>query len=119
MSVSLSFTSLQYTATEQENITLKAIRLLIREAVDLGSDFIALPECATSLQNNSELTKKLATTEAENISLQTFMGIAKNSKLYILIGSLPIKLHHKIANRSFLIGPSGKIWYKYDKNSFV
>ena len=115
MSVSLSFTCLQYTATEQESITLKAIKPLIREALDLGSDFIALPECATSLQNNSELTKKLATTEAENISLQTFKEIAKNSKLFILIGSLPIKLHHKIANRSFLIGPSGEILYKYDK----
>ena len=30
------------------------------------SDFIALPECATSLQNNPEITKKLATTESEN-----------------------------------------------------
>ena len=80
MSINLSLTCLQYTATKQESITLKAIKPLIREAVDLGSDFIALPECATSLQNNSELTKKLATTEAENISLQTFKGIAKNNK---------------------------------------
>ena len=43
------------------------------------------------------------------------MEIAKDSKLYILIGSLPIKIEHKIANRSFLIGPNGNILYKYDK----
>ena len=115
MTLDLSLTCLQYTATKQESITLKAIKPLIKEAIDIGSDFIALPECATSLQNDPEITKELATTECENISLQTFMEIAKDNKLYILIGSLPIKLEHKIANRSFLIGPGGDILYRYDK----
>ena len=115
MSIILSLTCLQYTATKQESITLKTIKPLINEAIDIGSDFIALPECATSLQNNPEITKKLATTESENISLQSFMEIAKNSELYILIGSLPIKHENKIANRSFLIGPNGNILFKYDK----
>ncbi|MDC0093044.1 carbon-nitrogen hydrolase family protein [Alphaproteobacteria bacterium] len=115
MSVNLSLTCLQYTATKHEITTLKAIKPLINEAIDLGSDFIALPECATSLQSNPEITKKLSTTENDNISLQTFMEIAKANKLYILIGSLPIKIENKIANRSFLIGPSGNVLYKYDK----
>ena len=115
MSINISLTCLQYTATKKESVTLKAIKPMINEAIDLGSDFIALPECATSLQNNPEITKKLATTESENISLQTFMEIAKNNKSYILIGSLPIKNEDKLANRSFLIGPGGKVLYKYDK----
>ena len=115
MSIIFSLTCLQYTATKQESITLKNIKPLINKAIDAGSDFITLPECATSIQNNPELTKKLATAEGENISLQTFMELAKAHNLYILIGSLPIKLDHKIANRSFLIGPNGNILYKYDK----
>jgi deaminated glutathione amidase len=115
MSINLSLTCLQYTATKQESITLKAIKPLINQALDVGSDFIALPECATSLQNKPEITKKLATIETENITLQTFMETAKENKVHILIGSLPIKIGHKIANRSFLIGPSGNILYKYDK----
>lgn len=115
MSFNLSLTCLQYTSTEQESVTLKAIKPLINEAVNHGSNFIALPECATSLQSNPEQTKKITTTEAENISLQTFIEIAKNNKIYVLIGSLPIKLEHKIANRSFLIGPGGDILYRYDK----
>ena len=102
MTFNLSLTCLQYTSTEQESVTLKAIKPLINEAVNHGSNFIALPECATSLQSNPEQTKK-TTTEAENISLQTFIEMAKNNKIYVLIGSLPIKLEHKIANRSFLI----------------
>ena len=73
MSFNLSITCLQYTSTKQENITLKAIKPLINDAINLGSNFIALPECATSIQSNPEQTKKITTTEAENISLQTFI----------------------------------------------
>ncbi len=43
------------------------------------------------------------------------MELAKSNVVYILVGSLPIKLKNKITNRSFLIGPDGKILYKYDK----
>ncbi len=51
----------------------------------------------------------------ENFSLQTLIALAKSHAVYILIGSLPIKLENKITNRSFLIGPDGKILCKYDK----
>ena len=95
--------------------TLETIKLLTKEAIDLGSEFIALPECATSLHENSTITKNLAKPEGENISLQTLMELAKNNSIYLLIGSLPIRCEYKITNRSFLIGPDGKILYRYDK----
>ena len=81
----------------------------------MGAEFIALPECATSLHENSTITKELAKPELKNFSLQTLMALAKNNAVYILIGSLPIKLENKITNRSFLIGPNGKVLCKYDK----
>ena len=81
----------------------------------MGAEFIALPECATSLHENSKITKELAKPELKNFSLQTLMALAKNNAVYILIGSLPIKLENKITNRSFLIGPDGKVLCKYDK----
>ena len=96
-------------------LTLKIIKQLIEKAIDLGAEFIALPECATSLHENSTITKKLAKPEVENLSLQILKKLAKSSGIYILIGSLPIKLGNKITNRSFLIGSNGKILYKYDK----
>jgi len=96
-------------------LTLETIKQLIKEAVDLGAEFIALPECATSLHENSTITKDLAKSEIENFSLQTLMELAKDNAIYLLIGSLPIKLKDKITNRSFLISPDGKILYKYDK----
>jgi predicted amidohydrolase len=96
-------------------LTLKIIKQLIEKAIDLGAEFIALPECATSLHESSIITKDLAKTEIESFSLQTLMELAKNNTIYLLIGSLPIRLEDKITNRSFLIGPDGKILYKYDK----
>jgi predicted amidohydrolase len=51
-----------------------------------------LPECATSLHENSTITKNLAKPEAENFSLQTLKELAKSKGIYILIGSLPVKL---------------------------
>ena len=96
-------------------LTLETIKHLIKKAVDLGAEFIALPECATSLHENSTITKDLAKSEIENFSLQTLKELAKDNAIYLLIGSLPIRLEDKITNRSFLIGPDGKILYKYDK----
>ncbi len=111
----LSIACLQYTSTKDELITLKIIKKLIDQAIEAEVDFITLPECSTSLQENSVLTKNLAKCEHENISLQYLKEIAKSKSIYILVGSLPIKLDNKLVNRSFLVGPNGKTLYKYDK----
>ena len=58
----ISVSCLQYTSQSDEILTLKTIKPLINKAIDLGSNLIALPECATSLQESSETTKKLAST---------------------------------------------------------
>ena len=115
MNRNLSIACLQYSSTENEKITLKTIKDLINKALDAEAELISLPECATSLQKNSILTKKLAKTESENFSLQTFKEIAKLNSIFILIGSLPIKANDKLVNRSFLVGPEGNVLYKYDK----
>ena len=111
----ISVSCLQYTSTTNELHTLEMIKPLINKAIDLGSDIIALPECATAIQGDPSNTIKLAKTQSENISLKIFKEIAKTNSVHILIGSLPIKTNNKITNRSFLIGPNGKTLYKYDK----
>ena len=111
----ISVSCLQYTSTTNELHTLEMIKPLINKAIDLGSDIIALPECATALQGDPSNTIKLAKTQSENISLKILKEIAKTNSVHILIGSLPIKTNNKITNRSFLIGPNGKTLYKYYK----
>ena len=115
MKRNLSIACLQYSSSENEKYTLKIIKDLIIKALDVEAELITLPECATSLQKNSILTKELAKTEDENFSLQTLKEMAKLNSIFILIGSLPIKAHNKLVNRSYLIGPNGDVLYKYDK----
>ena len=115
MSNYLSIACLQYASTKDENKTLEIVEKLIVEAVNLGAELIALPECATSLHENSTFTKEFASYEEESISLNFFKKSAKFYSLYILVGSLPIKYKDKLVNRSFLIGPNGRVISKYDK----
>ena len=115
MNRKLSIACLQYSSAENEKHTLEIIKDLINKSLEAEAELIALPECATSLQKNSVLTKKLAKTEDENYSLYTLKEVAKFSSIFILIGSLPIKVNEKLVNRSFLIGPKGDVLYKYDK----
>ena len=115
MNRKLSIACLQYSSAKNEKHTLDTIKDLIDKALDVEAELITLPECATSLQKNSILTKNLAKTEDENFSLQILKEIAKLNSIFILIGSLPIKVHDKLVNRSFLVGPEGNVLYKYDK----
>ena len=115
MNRKLSIACLQYSSAKNEKHTLETIKDLIDEALDVEAELITLPECATSLQKNSFLTNELAKTEDENISLQILKEIAKLNSVFILIGSLPIKVDDKLVNRSFLVGPKGDVLYKYDK----
>ena len=115
MNRKLSIACLQYSSTESEKYTLKTIKNLINKALDVEAELITLPECATSLQKNSIITKELAKTEDENFSLQTLKEITKLNSIFILIGSLPIKVDDKLVNRSYLVGPKGDVLYKYDK----
>jgi len=115
MSRKLSIACLQYSSAKNEKHTLETIKDLIDKALDVDAELITLPECATSLQKNSSLTNELAKTEDENFSLQILKEIAKLNSIFILIGSLPIKVDDKLVNRSFLVGPKGDVLYKYDK----
>ena len=115
MNRELSIACLQYSSAKNEKHTLVTIKDLIDKALDVEAELITLPECATSLQKNSSLTNKMAKNEDENFSLQILKEIAKLNSIFILIGSLPIKVDYKLVNRSFLVGPKGDVLYKYDK----
>ena len=71
MKRNLSIACIQYSSSENEKHTLETIKDLIYKAVDAKAELITLPECATSIQKNSALTKALAKTESKNPSLQT------------------------------------------------
>ena len=89
---------------------------LVREAAGAGARFIATPE-NTNIMAQDNRAKVVATFDEPNDpSLPAFSALAKALKIWLLIGSLHIKLSDtKTANRSFLFAPDGTERARYDK----
>jgi predicted amidohydrolase len=97
-----------------ENIRVTSA--LIREAAAGGARFIATPE-NTNIMAQDARAKMLATfVEAEDPALPAFAELAKALRVWLLIGSLHIKVSEtKTANRSYLFAPDGSIAARYTK----
>ncbi|HEY4345178.1 MAG TPA: carbon-nitrogen hydrolase family protein [Parvibaculum sp.] len=89
---------------------------LISEAADAGAQFIATPENTSLMEANRELLFQKMKPEGEDVALAALRAVAREKKVWLLIGSLPIRIAaEKLANRSFLIAPDGQIAARYDK----
>lgn len=97
-----------------ENIA--AASALISEAAAQGADFVATPEMTSLLvSKTAELFEKVRE-EKDDEALAAFRALAAEKKIWLLIGSLPIRLSsEKVANRAFLISPEGEVTTRYDK----
>lgn len=89
---------------------------LIREARSKGADFIATPENTTLMAPDGGAKLERSFDEASDPALPKFQALAEELGVWLLIGSLAIKTSAaKTANRSFLVGPKGRIAARYDK----
>ncbi|MEZ5815173.1 MAG: carbon-nitrogen hydrolase family protein [Alphaproteobacteria bacterium] len=95
---------------------LKVTEGLIREAAGQGAQLIATPENTCFMM--FPILKRLAAApeQESHPTLQALQKLAAELGVWILIGSLGIKLEkRKLANRSFLINDKGEITATYDK----
>lgn len=79
----------------------------------LHADVFILPELWTtgySLGNIKEEAETL-----DGYVVQSLVNIAKNCKIEIIAGSIPLKIDDKIFNTSLVFSPNGNIWGQYDK----
>jgi predicted amidohydrolase len=89
---------------------------LVREARAKGAEFIATPENTTLMAPDGGAKLDRSFREDRDPALPAFATLAKELGVWLLIGSLAIKLNDtKTANRSFLIDPGGEIAARYDK----
>ena len=89
---------------------------LIREAKSKGAQFIATPENTTLMAPDGGAKLERSFPEDHDPALPAFTALAKDLGVWLLIGSLAIKVSEtKTANRSFLIAPDGAIRARYDK----
>ncbi len=89
---------------------------LIREAHEAGAQFIATPENTNLMAADGGAKLEKTVVENDDTALPKFSALAEELGTWLLVGSLAIKVSEgKTANRSYLIGPSGRIAARYDK----
>jgi len=89
---------------------------LVGKAAGEGADFIATPENTSLMEAERPLLFEKTRREDEDEALKALRALARERKIWLLIGSLPIKVStDKLANRSYLVGPDGLVRHSYDK----
>lgn len=93
-----------------------AATALIREAKAKGAQLIATPEMTSLFDAESNALFAKVRSEDDDVALKAFRAVAEELSLWLVIGSLPIKVAERLcANRSFLIDPKGAVRATYDK----
>jgi deaminated glutathione amidase len=89
---------------------------LIREAKDMGAEYIQTPEMTNIMEQGRDGLFAQLKEEERDDALAAFRQLARDLKTHVHIGSLAIKVSDdKAANRSFLIDREGEIVTRYDK----
>jgi deaminated glutathione amidase len=90
----------------------------VRKAVAGGAGFVLTPELTNGLSSSRVRQRALFRHEDEDPTLAALQAEARSSGIWLLIGSLGLLTTDsdgRFANRSFLIGPDGRIAARYDK----
>ncbi len=88
---------------------------LIREAAAAGAEFILTPEMTTLLELNSAKARDKIKVEDEDTSWPYFAALAAELGIWLMIGSIAIRMGDKAANRCYLFSPEGRKVVSYDK----
>ena len=95
---------------------LKAASAFIRAAAGAGAELIMTPENTTLIDPNRARSLAKTPTEDAHPGLPHFSALAKELKIWLLIGSMPVRAdENRVANRSFLFDPNGAVVARYDK----
>lgn len=116
MSSTFSVACVQTNSGNEVLPNVERVSDLIRDAASSGADFVLLPEVVSLMETRSKIVFERTDYEEQDRALPAFRDLAAELGIWLHTGSLPIKLSDtKIANRSFLIAPEGKISARYDK----
>lgn len=112
----LKVACIQTNSKADPNINIREVSSLIRAARSNGGELITTPEVVGMLEPNREKALNKAQPENYHGVLREFRALSRDLAIWLLIGSISIKLSNgKLANRSFLINPDGRIIARYTK----
>lgn len=108
---------IQYSATADRAANLAVLERLVRQAAADGAQLVLTPENADRMVADKALVRSGAFAEADHPSIAAMAGWARELRLHLLIGSLPVlgPEADRPRSRSLLIGPDGAVAARYDK----
>jgi deaminated glutathione amidase len=124
MSSDFTVACIQFTAARDPEPNIKVVSDLVRRARDGGADFVLTPETTGLIEPIGKLRREKVRDEANDPVLAALRGVARETGVWLLIGSLAVDLsrepgtaegERRLANRSYLVDASGAIVARYDK----
>jgi predicted amidohydrolase len=88
---------------------------LAREAAAAGAHFVQTPEMTSLLERDRAAFREKVGSEGSDPTLQALRDVARERRIVVHIGSIPVQAGDKVANRAFLIDADGEIVTSYDK----
>ena len=88
----------------------------VRVAARQGASLVLLPEYVSFLHASGKVMRENAQPEAEDSALLRFRLLAREERVWLLVGSLVLATEDdRIVNRSFVITEEGDVISRYDK----
>ena len=107
---------IQPNAKPDLSANLDEVEHWIRAAHADGAGFIATPENTSGMYPDRRALLASALPEDGHPAIARFAALAEKTGAWLLAGSITVKLtDEKLANRSLLFAPSGRIVARYDK----
>jgi predicted amidohydrolase len=124
--MSSAFTAgcIQFTSARDYEPNIRVVSDLVRRARDGGADFVLTPENTGLTEPIGKLRREKARDEANHPVLAALREVARETGVWLLIGSLAVDLsrepgtaenERRLANRSYLVNPDGAVVARYDK----
>jgi predicted amidohydrolase len=124
MSSAFTASCIQFTSARDYEPNIRVVSDLVRRARDGGADFVLTPENTGLTEPIGKLRREKARNEANHPVLAALRDVARETGVWLLIGSLAVDLSHepgaaegerRLANRSYLVNPHGAVVARYDK----
>ncbi|WP_135502701.1 carbon-nitrogen hydrolase family protein [Roseovarius aestuariivivens] len=109
---------IQLNSSDDPAANLPVTCAMVQQAAGEGATFVLTPEVTNCVSASRTRQKDVLQHQDDDITLAALRDEAKALGIWLLIGSLALKTDDpdgRFANRSFLIGPDGKIHAWYDK----